>query len=140
MHIGAGVRRRYRQLAKAIDAAVGHLLDRGDVQEILQRYGAIAKPQAPHASQTAAPVQATPSREEGQSVYATVCSRCHGGGGVAGGRSGVPTIRHYAVGQEKFLQVVQNGKKGTAMTPFKNILTVEEIFSVYQYLISLPHE
>jgi hypothetical protein len=47
-------------------------------------------------------------------------------------------MRHYEGGQEKFLHIVQNGKKGRPMGAFKSILTQEEILSIYQYLTSLP--
>jgi polar amino acid transport system substrate-binding protein len=108
--IGAGMRRRDRELAAAVDQAIGRLQDSGEAQD---------------------PVAA------GRTVFATVCSRCHGAEGVGGGPGGtVPTIRNYAGGQEKFLRIVENGKQGTAMAPFKGILTWEEILSVYQYLTS----
>jgi hypothetical protein len=42
----------------------------------------------------------------------------------------VPAIRHYEGGQEKFLRIVQNGKKGTPMGRFKGILTEAEILSI----------
>jgi mono/diheme cytochrome c family protein len=77
----------------------------------------------------------------GQSLFATMCSRCHGAEGASGGPGGtVPVLRHYAGGQEKFLRIVLNGKRDTPMAPFKSILTQEEIFSIYQYLTSLPHQ
>jgi polar amino acid transport system substrate-binding protein len=108
--IGAGMRRRDRELAAAVDQAIGRLQDSGEAQD---------------------PVAA------GRTVFATVCSRCHGAEGVGGGPGGtVPTIRNYAGGREKFLRIVENGKQGTAMAPFKGILTWEEILSVYQYLTS----
>ena len=52
----------------------------------------------------------------------------------------VPSIRNYEDGQEKFLRIVQNGKKGTPMGAFKGILTEDEILSLYQYLTSLPRQ
>ena len=52
----------------------------------------------------------------------------------------VPAIRNYEGGQEKFLRVVQNGKKGTPMGAFKGILTEAEILRIYQYLTSLPRQ
>jgi mono/diheme cytochrome c family protein len=135
------VRRRDQELATAVDAAIGQLQDRGEVQRVLERYGLTA-PSHARSSASAAPSAPAPEAqkaiEAGHSVYSTVCSRCHGAGGVAGGSGGVPTIRNYASGQEKFVRIVQNGKQGTAMAPFKNILTMEEILSVYQYLTSLP--
>jgi mono/diheme cytochrome c family protein len=69
------------------------------------------------------------------------CSRCHGAEGIGGGvGSAVPAIRHYEGGQERFLRVVQNGKKGTPRGAFNGILTEEEILSLYQYLTSLPRQ
>ena len=106
------------------------------MERVLERYGVIAGPSTPAASGAINSVQAKDVVEEGQSVYSRVCSRCHGAGGTGGGV--FPTLRNYARGQERFLQIVQNGKPGTPMAPFKNILTVEEILSVYQYLTSLP--
>jgi polar amino acid transport system substrate-binding protein len=134
--IGAGVRRRHRELADAIDAAIGRLQDSGEVQRVLERYGVIAEPPAPGTSGAVPMGQAKQAIEEGRSIYSTVCSRCHGAGGTGGGM--FPPLRNYTRGQERFLQIVQNGRPGTAMAPFKNILTVEEILSVYQYLTALP--
>ena len=69
------------------------------------------------------------------------CSRCHGAEGIGGGVGGaVPALRNYEGGQEKFLRVVQNGKKGTPRGAFNGILTEEEILSLYQYLTSLPRQ
>jgi hypothetical protein len=49
-------------------------------------------------------------------------------------------MRHYEGSQERFLRVVQNAKKGTPMGAFNDILTEEEILSLYQYLTSLPRQ
>jgi mono/diheme cytochrome c family protein len=102
-------------------------------------------------AQTPEPQHPSPSTPEriakGRELYLGAgCYACHGleatgrgkqgtGGGVG---SAVPAIRHYDGGQEQFLRIVQNGKQGTLMGPFKGILTDEEILSIYQYLISLP--
>jgi polar amino acid transport system substrate-binding protein len=134
--VGAGVRRRDRELAEAVDAAIGRLLESGEVQRVLERYGIVAAPPAPPTAAAVTTAQAKDPIEEGRSVYSTVCSRCHGAGGTGGGM--FPTLRHYERGQERFLQIVQNGRPGTAMAPFKSILTMEEMLSVYQYLTSLP--
>jgi mono/diheme cytochrome c family protein len=140
-----GLRRRDRGVAAAVDQAIGRLQDSSEVQAILERYGAIAKPRTRPASETvtAAPASA-PAKDPiaaGHSIYATTCSRCHVAEGSGGGPGGtVPTIRNYEGGQEKFLRTVENGKPGTAMAPFKAILTREEILVVYQYLTSLPRQ
>src|SRR6266511_299129 len=134
--VGAGVQRRHRELAEAIEAAIGRLQERGEVQRVLERYGVSAEPPAASSSGAESTVQAEEAIEAGRSVYATVCSRCHGAGGTGGGM--FPTLRTYARGWDRFLQIVQSGRPGTAMAPFKNVLTEEEIRSVYQYLTSLP--
>jgi ABC-type amino acid transport substrate-binding protein len=136
--VGAGVQRRNRELADAIEAAIGRLQERGEVQRVLERYGVSAEPPASSSAGAESTVQAEEAIEKGRSVYATVCSRCHGAGGTGGGM--FPTLRHYARGWDRFLQIVQTGRPGTAMAPFKNILKEEEIRSVYQYLTSLPPE
>jgi len=139
--IGAGVRRRDRDLAMAVDQALERLQSSGEAQAVLERYGAVARSGALPASQAPVPTPAQESSAAGRALFATACSRCHGAEGVGAGVGGaVPTIRHYEGGQEKFLRIVQNGKKGTPMGPFKGILTVGEILSIYQYLTSLPRQ
>jgi hypothetical protein len=55
-----------------------------------------------------------------------------------GGTGGnLPVLRGYDGGQEKFVRVVMNGKKNTAMAAFKGILTEQEVLNIYQYLLSL---
>jgi polar amino acid transport system substrate-binding protein len=137
--IGAGLRHRDQELAAAVDRAIERLQASGEAQAILERYGAIATPRPLPASGAATAPQAQDPVAAGRSVYATTCSRCHGAEGAGGGPGGtVPTLRNYDGGQEKFLRIVENGRGGTPMAPFKGILTREEILSVYQYLTSLP--
>jgi len=101
-------------------------------------------------AQTPAPQPPSSSPSEliakGRELYlAAGCYACHGleatgrgkqgiGGSVGGA---VPALRHYDGGQEQFLRIVQHGKPGTLMGPFKGMLTDEEILSIYQYLTSL---
>jgi polar amino acid transport system substrate-binding protein len=137
--IGAGVRRRMQGLAPAVDAAIERLQDSGEVQKVLARHGAIATPPNPPAAEPITVVRTQETAVAGRSLFSTACSRCHGAEGVGGGTGGnVPSIRNYADGQEKFLRIVLQGKKGTPMAPFKGILTEEEILSIYHYLTSLP--
>jgi ABC-type amino acid transport substrate-binding protein len=138
--IGAGVRRRAHGLAAAVDKAIERLQDTGEAQQLLERYGAVAQPLVP-----SPPGVTIGSGQDvttaGQSLFATMCSRCHGAEGASGGTgSTVPVLRNYAGGQEKFLRIVLDGKRDTPMAPFKSILTQEEIFSIYQYLTSLPRQ
>ena len=137
--IGVGVRRRMQGLAPGVDAAIGRLQDSGEVQTILERYGAVAKLPNPPAAEPVTVVRIQETAVAGRSLFSTACSRCHGAEGVGGGTGGnVPSIRNYADGQEKFLRIVLQGKRGTPMAPFKGILTEAEILSIYHYLTSLP--
>lgn len=135
--IGAGVRRRERDLAQAVDAAVGRLNDSGRTREVLLRYGAIPLPRSRRPQPSVVFAQATDLVETGRSLFSTACSRCHGAEGVGGGLGGtVPVIRNYDGGQEKFVRIVRDGRRNTPMAPFKGILTNEEILSIYQFLTS----
>jgi polar amino acid transport system substrate-binding protein len=139
--IGAGVRRRDRDLAAAVDQALERLQSSGEAQAVLEHYGAVARPGALPTSQAPVPTPVPGANEAGRVLFSNACSRCHGAEGVGSGMGGaVPAIRHYDGGQEKFLRIVQNGKKGTPMGPFKGILTVEEILNIYHYLTSLPRQ
>lgn len=139
--IGAGVRRRDGDLAAAVDDAIGRLRDSGKVREILGRYGAIASPTAQRPSAWLIRVQAKDPIQAGRSLFSTACSRCHGAEGIGGGQGGtLPSIRNYQDGQEKFVRVVQNGRPGTAMAPFKGILTVDETLNIYRYLTTLQQQ
>ena len=139
--IGVGVRRRDRELAEAVDRALERLQSSGEAQAVLAHYGAVAASQTLPESKAAVPVSAPASSEAGRSLFSTACSHCHRAEGIGGGVGGaVPSIRNYEDGQEKFLRIVQNGKKGTPMGAFKSILTEEEILRIYQYLTSLPRQ
>jgi ABC-type amino acid transport substrate-binding protein len=139
--IGAGVRRRDRDLAEAVDRALERLQSSGEAQVVLARYGAVAASPALPESKAAVPASAPAPSVAGRSLFSTACSRCHGAEGIGGGAGGaVPAIRNYAGGQEKFLRIVQNGKKGTPMGAFNGILTEAEILSIYQYLTFLPRQ
>lgn len=138
--IGAGVRRRERDLAAAVDRAIERLGASGKTQEILARYGAVP---SPHSRREPSVVlaQARDPVEAGRSLFSTACSRCHGAEGIGGGTGGaIPSIRKYEGGKEKFVRIVLEGRKGTAMAPFKGILTLDETLTIYQYLTSLPHQ
>lgn len=139
--IGAGLRRRDAGLALAVDAALARVAERGKVKEILLRYGAIPTPAAKGRPDEIIAVEEKEPVEVGRSLFSTACSRCHGAEGVGGGAGGVvPPIRNYEKGEEKFIHIVQEGKKGTAMAPFRGILTIEETRNLYRYLVSLPRQ
>ncbi len=119
--IGAGVQRRDRELAEAVDRALERLQSSGEAQAVLVHYGAVAASPALPEPKAAVPVSAPAPSEAGRSLFSTACSHCHGAEGVGGG-------------------VGENGKKGTPMGAFNGILTEAEILSIYQYLTFLPRQ
>jgi ABC-type amino acid transport substrate-binding protein len=132
--IGAGVRRRDPGLADAVDAAVGRIVDSGQAGEVLARYG--MRPTQSRRPHDVVRVQARDPVEVGRSLFSTACSRCHGADGVGGGTGGtVPNLRNYEGGREKFMRILMNGRKNTAMGGFKGILTEEEAQAIYAYLM-----
>jgi ABC-type amino acid transport substrate-binding protein len=139
--VGAGVRRRERDLAAAVDAAVGRIMASGKGQEILTRYGAVPGPGARRDRGWLVLAEARDAVDLGRSLFSTSCSRCHGAEGAGGGQDGtVPTLRNYAGGPERFMRMVRDGRRGTPMGGFKAILTEEEIRAVYAYLTSFPRQ
>ena len=133
--IAAGVRRRDPGLAAAVDTTVGRLAESGRIREVLERYGAFPRERA--RGDHVGLAQARDPVEMGRTLFSTACSRCHGAEGVGGGTGGaIPPIRNYDGGQDKFMRVLMNGRKNTAMAGFKGILTDAEGLAIYQYLIS----
>jgi ABC-type amino acid transport substrate-binding protein len=138
--VGAGVRRRERGLAEAVDAAIARLLDTGEAQAVLARYGAISRA-ASRRGDDVVLAQAKDAGETGRSLFSTACSRCHGADGVGGGAGGaVPALKHYAGGFDRFVRVTMQGRKNTPMGGFKGILSEDEVASIYRYLTSIPRQ
>ena len=139
--IGAGVRRRDRGLGEAVDGAIATLQERGTVQEILTRYGAIGSPRAARRDAFFVLAQAKDPVDLGRSLFSTACSRCHGADGVGGGTGGaVPPLKNYDGGLEKFMRILMTGRKNTAMGGFKGILTDDEGLAIYKYLTATPKQ
>jgi len=91
--------------------------------------------------QTAAVADATadPARvEAGRKLYKQACYKCHGENGISGGI--VPDVRKFKdKGDDaEFLKLVRDGRAGTAMPPWKEILNDDEIMEIIAYVRSLP--
>jgi mono/diheme cytochrome c family protein len=126
--IGAGLRKADAQLTGQIDDAIGRL--QGTVlPEILARYG-IA--QAPAAAPTAQP---SPELRVGRSTYLTQCSQCHGID--AKGTPAAANLQAFKGSEDDFLKVVRNGRPGTAMTPWKGIVSDDDIRAIARYVKQL---
>jgi mono/diheme cytochrome c family protein len=75
-----------------------------------------------------------PVLAEGQRVYDASCASCHGkggGGGATGPKlSGVVEARYTL---EEHIAVITEGRGGSAMPAFRDLLTPEEIEAVARY-------
>jgi ABC-type amino acid transport substrate-binding protein len=126
--IGAGLRKADAQLTEQIDDAIGRL--QGKVlPEILARYG-IA--QAPPTAPTAPP---SPELRVARSTYLTQCSQCHGVD--AKGTAAAANLQAFKGSEDDFLKVVRDGRPGTAMTPWKGIVSDDDIRAIARYLKQL---
>lgn len=79
-----------------------------------------------------------PAVPTGQDIYDRSCAMCHGPGGrgtpLAAGLTGP---RQHATTEAAAADVIRNGIKGTAMTPFRTALTEQEIRDVAKYVMTL---
>jgi len=85
----------------------------------------------------------------GKKVFFGNCIGCHGTKGDGTGPAAqyltpkpadfTAEIRHRAVSPGTFYETILNGRLGTAMHPFGNRLTVEEIWSVEWFLRTIPN-
>jgi cytochrome c55X len=129
--IGAGLRKADAQLTGQIDDAIRRL--QGKVlPEILARYG-IA--QAPPTAPTAPP---SPELRVARSTYLTQCSQCHGVN--AKGTAAAANLQAFKGSEDDFLKVVRNGRPGTAMTPWKGIVSDDDIREIARYVKQLSTE
>jgi mono/diheme cytochrome c family protein len=96
--------------------------------------GAEASEEAEDTSTAAA--DAAPAKEtaDGQKVYKTYCVTCHGIYGDMGA-SGAFNLQTSELAVAERVTVITNGRN--AMTPFKDILSEEEIQAVAEYTLTL---
>jgi ABC-type amino acid transport substrate-binding protein/cytochrome c2 len=140
--IGAALRKADTQLTGQIDDAIGRL--QGTVlAEILARYGIAqappATPPAPAPSSAPPPAAAvSPELRVGRSTYLTQCSQCHGID--AKGTPAAANLQAFKGSEDDFLKVVRNGRPGTAMTPWKGIVSDDDIRAIARYVKQLSTE
>ena len=85
------------------------------------------------AAETPAP-EAAPINLEGKRTFETYCILCHGADGKLG-LNGSKDLSISTLSIEEKITQITNGKN--TMTPFKDILTADEIKAVAEYTISL---
>jgi mono/diheme cytochrome c family protein len=75
------------------------------------------------------------SVENGKALYAKNCASCHGAEGEGGAGPAVnEKSKLDALGLENFKHSVEDGVEGTAMPPWKDVLTDEEIDDVVHFI------
>jgi len=66
------------------------------------------------------------------------CSQCHGTD--AKGTAAAADLRAFKGTEESFLRVVREGRPGTGMTPWKGIISDEDIRNIARYIKQLSVE
>jgi ABC-type amino acid transport substrate-binding protein len=126
--IGAAVRKNDVGLKEQLDEAIRHLQG-NTLPGILAHYG-IAQASTPSAG---APLSA--ELRAARSTYLTQCSQCHGVD--AKGTAAAANLHVFKGSEEDFLRVVRNGRPGTAMTPWKGLISDDDIRAIARYLKQL---
>jgi mono/diheme cytochrome c family protein len=67
----------------------------------------------------------------GERLYRARCVGCHQSGGASG-----PNLFRTSLGREQFEQGVANGVEGTLMPSFGSLLSKEEIWEIYAFVLS----
>lgn len=90
-------------------------------------YGAGCQPGAPEKQKISAP-------PDGMAIFRKNCVVCHGADGKLG-QNGAKDLSASVLSQPERVQIITQGKN--IMTPFKGVLTPEEIEAVATYTLSL---
>jgi mono/diheme cytochrome c family protein len=131
LKIGAAMRKADRDLKETVDRALHHLQP-AKLPAILASYGLTV------AQATPTPVPLSPELRAARSTYLTQCSQCHGAD--ARGTQAAANLRAFKGTDADFVRIVQNGRPGTAMVPWKGLISEEESRDIAQYIKSLPAE
>jgi len=129
LEIGVAVRKTDPDLKEAVDRAIRQL-EAKNLPDILARYGLTLAQGTPEAEALSAELRAA------RSTYLTQCSQCHGTD--AKGTAAAANLRTFKGTEDDFLRVVRNGRPGTGMTPWKGIISDEDIRNIARYIKQLP--
>jgi ABC-type amino acid transport substrate-binding protein len=129
LEIGAALRKTDPELREAVDRAIRQLAAK-NLPDILARYGLAQAQATPEAGVLSAELRAA------RSTYLTQCSQCHGTD--AKGTGTAANLRAFKGTEEDFLRIVRNGRPGTGMTPWKGLISDEEIRDIGRYIKQLP--
>lgn len=88
----------------------------------------------------------TVSAQDGKAIYDERCAFCHGATGKGDGPASAalsPPPRDFTraaywsvTDQTRLRDIIQNGKDGTAMVPFRNLLNEQQTDAVINYLMT----
>src|SRR5262249_11994542 len=123
--IGAAIRSTDRDLKEAVDRAIERLRSK-ELSDILARYGLTLAQATPQS----APL--TPELRAARSTFLTQCSQCHGTD--ANGTPAAASLRAFKGSEDDFLRIVENGRPGTAMTPWKGLIPRDDIRNIPRYI------
>src|SRR5438034_10926462 len=87
----------------------------------------------PQATPTTAPLRS--QLPATRSPHLTQCSQCHGTD--AKGTAAAANLRAFKGTEADFVRTVENGRPGTGMTPWKGLMSDEEIRAIARYIKQL---
>lgn len=128
LEIGAAVRKTDPELKDAVDRAIQQLRST-NLPDILSRYGLVLAQASPVATPLA------PELRSARSTYLTQCSQCHGTD--AKGSAAAASLQAFKGTEDDFLRIVQKGRPGTGMTPWKGLINDDEIRKIARYIRQL---
>jgi cbb3-type cytochrome c oxidase subunit III len=105
----------------------GGLLTEAQIRSILEYVRALAP--------TLKLATGTPLEDQAREVFSQVCTTCHGLKG--GGTRLAPSLQAFPGTDEEFVKVVLDGRPGTAMAPFRTMVSTEVALKIREHLRNL---
>lgn len=145
--LAIAVRKDEPELLSAINDAVDELIRSGRRDQILAKYnfpGFLAQKKSSILVAAAGAVK-TPDvaavqepSKKGYALYHQACAKCHGRSVISGGI--IPDLRNFSGSDEEFFVTVKDGRPGTAMSPWKELLSDDEIREIQAYVKRVTNE
>src|SRR5947209_3710137 len=128
LQIGAAVRKADLDLKASVDRAIQQLAAT-TLPAILARYGiTLAQARPPGTT-------LSPELRAARSTFLTQCSQCHGTD--AKGTPAASNLQAFKGSEADFVRVVQTGRPGTGMTPWKGLISEQDIRAIARYIKQL---
>lgn len=128
LKIGAAVRKADGDLKESVDRAIQQLAAAA-LPGILGRYGVTLAQASPPAAPLSAELRAA------RSTFLTQCSQCHGTDAM--GTAAASNLQAFKGSEADFVRTVQNGRPGTGMTPWKGLISEDDIRAIARYIKQL---